>query len=380
MTDPLLRLRGEFPVTADYAYLNHAAIAPLPRRSAERMAALADTVSRTGDRLWLERNAEAERVRGLAARLLGAREVHEVAFVENTSTGLSFVAQGFDWQTGDNVVGADLEFPSNVYPWMQLAGRGVEYRTVPERDGRIDPDELLSRVDDRTRMLVLSSVQYASGFRSDLARLGAACRERGVLFVVDAIQSLGALAHDVERENIDVLAAASHKWLLGPEGIGVLYVSDRAIDRLRPVRSGWRSMRDQTHWTDLAIDWNDGAKRLESGTLNVYGIAALGGSLEVLLEAGPGAAERRVLALADRAAQGLANLGFSVVSSRRPGETSSIVAASHPRHDPSDLVERLAERNVIVAVRAGRLRISAHFYNTEEEIDRCLGELARIAS
>jgi selenocysteine lyase/cysteine desulfurase len=381
MTDPLLHLREEeFPVIHHCAYLNHAGIGPLSRRAGARMAALADTVSRTGDRLWLERNAEAERVRGLAARLLGAREPREVVFVENTSTGLSFIAEGIDWQPGDNVVGADLEFPSNVYPWMQLVGRGVEYRTVPERGGRIDLDELLSRVDERTRVLALSSVQYASGFRSDLAWLGAACRERGVLFVVDAIQSLGALAHDVERENVDVLAAAAHKWLLGPEGIGLLYVSDRVIDRLRPLRAGWRSMRDQINWTDFAIDWNEGAKRFESGTLNVYGIAALGGSLEILLEAGTETVEHKVLALAERAARGLADLGFTIVSSRAPGETSGIVAATHLRLDPSETVRRLNERDVIVAARAGRLRISPHFYNTEEEIDRCLDELAGLVT
>jgi selenocysteine lyase/cysteine desulfurase len=379
MTDPLLRFRDEFPVTGHCAYLNHAGIGPLSGRAAERMAALADTVARSGDRAWLERNAEVERVRGLAARLLGARDPHEVAFVENTSTGLSYIAQGFDWRAGDNVVGAALEFPSNVYPWMQLAGRGVEYRTVPERDGRIDPDELLSRLDEGTRMLVLSSVQYASGFRSDLARLGAACRQRGVLFVVDAIQSLGALAHDVEREKIDVLAAACHKWLQGPEGTGLLYVSDRVIERIQPVRAGWRSMREQTNWTELAIDWNDGAKRFESGTLNMHGIVAFGGSLEILLEAGAEAIERRVLALAGRAAGGLADLGFAVVSPRRPGEASGIVAATHPRLRPADLVRRLNGRDVVVAARAGRLRISAHFYNSEGEIDGCLREVAEIA-
>lgn len=379
MSDPLLRFREEFPVTETCAYLNHAGMAGPPRRSVERLKALADTVSRSGDRRWLERNAEVERVRGLAARLLGARDPREVTFVENTSTGLSMIAEGFDWRPGDNVVSADLEFPSNVYPWMVLAGRGVEYRTVPERDGRIDPHELLSQIDERTRMLVLSSVQYASGFRSDLVRLGEACRERDVLFVVDVIQSLGALRQDVEAERIDVCAAAAHKWLLGPEGIGVLYISDRVIDRFRPVRSGWRSMRESFQWTEFKIDWNEGAKRMESGTLNVYGIVALGGSLEVLLEAGPNATERRILALADRAAEGLAALGFDVISSRRPGETSGIVSAIHPRHTAGSLVHKLADRDVVVAARAGRFRVSPHFYNTEEEVDRMLREVGEVA-
>jgi cysteine desulfurase / selenocysteine lyase len=373
--DTLQRFRAALPVTETCAYLNHAGMAALPRPAAERMKALADTVSRSGDRRWLERNAEVERVRGLAARLLGAHESHEVAFVENTSAGISLVSEGFAWKEGDNVVGAELEFPSNVYPWMCLADYGVEYRTVPERDGRIDEDELLSRIDGRTRMLVLSWVQYASGYRADLARLGAACRERGVLFVVDVIQGLGALALDVEASMIDVAVASTHKWLLGPEGTGLLYVSDRVIDKLRPVRSGWRSMSNLFQWTEFDISFAAGAKRFESGTLNVYGIHAFGASLELLQEAGMPAIEERVLALTERAASGLAARGFQVVSSRRPGETSGIVTAVHPEIPAGDFVRRLAAADIVAAARAGRFRISPHFYNTEEEIDRCLEAL-----
>lgn len=376
MTDPLLRFRGELPITGACVYLNHAGTSPLPRRSAQRMAEFAEVSSRTGDRVWPERMREAERVRTLAARLLGAARSHEVAFTENTSSALSMVAEGLDWKPGDNVVGAALEFPSNVYPWMSLAARGVEYRQAEERGGRIDPEDLLALVDERTRMLALSWVQYASGFRSDLAHLGRACRERGVLFVVDVIQGLGALRIDVERDLVDVAAASTHKWLLGAEGLGLLYVSDRVVDRLRPVRSGWRSMRDQTRWTEYDLNWNDGAKRFESGTFNIYGIAALGGSLDLLYEAGIEAIEQRVLALADRAARGLADLGFTIVSSRQPSETSGIIAATHPDLNPSHLARRLAGKDIIAAARAGRFRISAHFYNTEEEIDRCLAEVA----
>jgi selenocysteine lyase/cysteine desulfurase len=376
--DTLQRFRAEIPVTTQCAYLNHAGMAALPRRAADRIKALADTVSQSGDRRWLERNAEVERVRGLAARLLGARDPHEVTFVENTSTGISMIAEGFAWKPGDNVVSAQLEFPSNVYPWMGLADRGVEYRTVPERDGRIHEDELLSLIDDRTRMLVLSSVQYASGYRADLRKLGAACRERGVLFVLDVIQSLGALAHNVEEELIDAAVASSHKWLLGPEGIGVLYVSDRVIDQIRPSRSGWRSMKNLFDWTEMEVDFAVGAKRFESGTLNVYGIHAFGASLDLLLEAGAAAVEERVLALTERAAAGLAARGFTVVSSRRPGETSGIVSAVHPRREAKDLVRDLAARDVVVAARAGRFRISPHFYNTEDEIDRMLEALSAV--
>lgn len=376
----LRQFREEFPVTESLAYLNHAAIGPLPRTAVRRMAEMAEDVSRTGDQHWADRNEIVERTRGLAARLLGARDPREVSFCENTSTGLSMVAEGFtDWQPGDNVVGAAQDFPSNVYPWMQLADFGVEYRRVEERDGRVDDDEVLSLIDDRTRMVALSWVQYASGYRCDLARIGQVCRDRGILFVVDVIQGLGGLALDVERDRIDVAVSSAHKWLLGPEGIGLLYVSDRVLERLRPTRSGWRSMRHMIGWTDLRIELNDGAKRFESGTLNAYGIAALGASLEILLEAGTDEVERRVLSLTDRAARGLAERGFRIVSSRAPGETSGIVTAVHPERTAEDLVKELAGRRVGVAVRAGRFRVSPHFYNTEEEVDRMLAELDALA-
>lgn len=366
----------EFPVTRECVYMNHAGVGPVTRRGVERMHKMIDKVSRTGDRHWAERNDEIERVRGLAARLLGSRHVHEVAFVENTSGGLSLVAEGLDWKAGDNVVGTALDFPSNVYPWMHLADYGVELRHVPERDGRIEPEELLATLDDRTRVVALSWVQYASGFRSDLARIGAACRERGILFVVDVIQALGALPLDVERDCVDVAVASAHKWLLGPEGIGLLYVSDRVLDRVRPARSGWRSVRNVLGWTDFDLTYAEGAKRFESGTLNCYGITALGGSLEIFLEIGAADIGSRVLALADRAAAGLSSLGFQVVSSRRPGETSGIVTATHPGYKADDLVKQLAERAVTVAARAGRFRVAPHFYNTDEDVDLMLTELS----
>jgi cysteine desulfurase / selenocysteine lyase len=376
----MMDAKTEFPVTEHYAYLNHAAVAPLPRRAVQRMAAMAEDVSRTGDQHWADRNKETERVRGLAAQILGARDPREVSFCENTSTGLSYIAEGFvDWQPGDNVIGAALDFPSNVYPWMRLSDYGVEYRQIPERDGRVDDGEVISRIDGRTRMVALSWVQYASGYRCDLARIGQVCREHGALLVVDVIQGLGALELNVERELVDAAVGSAHKWLLGPEGIGLLYVSDRIVERLRPTRSGWRSMRDQLNWTEFHVEFNEGAKRFESGTLNAYGITALGASLEILLEAGtPGMAEveRRVLSLADRAAAGLAERGWQVISSRAKGETSGIVTAVHPDHDADETVRKLAGRGVIVAGRAGRFRVSPHFYNTEEEVDRLLSELS----
>jgi cysteine desulfurase / selenocysteine lyase len=369
-------LRSEFPVTGEWVYLNHAGIGPLSRKAAARVGSLASVVAETGDRRWPERNDEVERVRRQVARLLGARAAHEVAFVGNTSEGLSAVAWGVDWRAGDNAVGPEPEFPSDVYPWVALAPLGVEYRRVPERDGRVEPADLVAAMDERTRVVAVSWVQYASGHRLDLAPLREACDTTGALLVVDAIQGVGALAFDVEAAGADACALASHKWLLGPEGLGILYVSDRAIERLRSTRHGWRSVASRYEWVELDPTPAPGALRFEAGTLNVYGIHALGASVDLLLGLGMNAVEARVLALADRAARGLTARGFALAEPRRaPDETSGIVAATHPDRAAEELARALADRTIVVAARAGRLRAAPHVYNTEEEIDRFLSAL-----
>jgi selenocysteine lyase/cysteine desulfurase len=374
----LAELRAEFPITEQCAYLNHASIGAPPRRTLEAISRLSAIVSQSGDRRWLEQNERVEQVRRTAARLFGARRPEELAFVQNTADGLSAVAEGLDWRAGDNVVSAEGEYPSNVYPWMQLAARGVELRQAPERDGRIDPADIAARIDGRTRVLALSWVQFGTGFRSDLAALGTLCRERGVLFVVDAIQALGCLRLDVEAAKIDVCAAGSHKWLLGYAGVGLLYVSDRVVDRIRPTRFGWRSMKDIFNWTHPEMDLGNGALRYECGTLNGGGIDALGTSIELLQGLGAETVERRAMALADRAADGLRRLDFQLAGDRRDGEASMIVAAVHPRAAVADLVAGLEAKNIIVADRAGRLRVAPHVYNSEEEIDRMLAGLAEL--
>lgn len=375
MTDrlDLDSFRAAMPVTSDWAYLNHAAIGPMPRPAVEAVAGLARTVSETGDRLWGERNDRCEGVRGAVARLLGARSAHEVAFVGNTSEGLSAVAWGLGWRPGDNVVGPEPEFPSDVYPWMSLSELGVEYRRVPERDGRVDPADLVAAIDSRTRVVAVSWVQYATGHRLPLAPVREACDASGALLVVDAIQGVGALELDVEAAGVDVCALASHKWLLGPEGVGVLYVSDRVIDRLRSTRHGWRSVAGRYAWGAIDPTPAEGALRFEAGTLNVFGIHALGASVDLLLAAGIDAVEARVLALAERAAVGLVTRGFRLAEPvRAEGEVSGIVAAHHPDRPAEELAEALGERGVAVSQRAGRLRVSPHAYNTEDEIDRFL--------
>ena len=296
--------------------------------------------------------------------------------MENTSTALSLVAEGLDWQPGDNVVGAALEFPSNVYPWMGLASRGVEYRRVEERDGRIDPDEILALLDSRTRMLALSWVQYASGFRSDLARLGRACRERGILFVVDVIQGLGALPLDVEADFVDVAAASAHKWLLGPEGIGLLYVSDRVVERLRPARSGWRSMRD-FQWTDSTSPGTrvPGASRAARSTPTAsWPWAAPWKSCS---RSAPRRSSRGCSRWPTSPPAGSGTWDSRWSARAAGGRPRASSPPSHPRRSAQDLIKPLDQRGSSSPPGPDACG-SPHFYNTADEIERCLAELAEL--
>ena len=278
-------LRQEFPITRHWAFFDHAAVAPLSARAQQAMHAWAADITDHGDvhhAQWMQR---VEEVRGLFGRLLNADPL-DIAFIKNTSEGVGIVAEGYPWQGGDNVVIAEEAYPANVYPWLNLAGRGVETRRVPSREGRLLIDDIRANIDGRTRIVSLSWVEFASGFRNDLDALGTLCRERGVLFFVDAIQGLGIFPLDLRNMPIDFLAADGHKWLLGPEGAGILWVRRELVDRLHPVGVGWNSVVGATDFSRIDFTLKPHAGRWESGTLNVAGITALGASLALLLEIG----------------------------------------------------------------------------------------------
>jgi selenocysteine lyase/cysteine desulfurase len=366
--------RNEFPVTRRWAYLDHAAVAPLSAPAQRALAEWAADVTENGAVNWSAWMRRVEEVRRRAADLLGADPL-DVAFVKNTSEGVGIVAEGLPWRPGDNIVTAADEYPANLYPWMNLAGRGVEVRMVPGRDGRIEVDDLRARIDSRTRLVSLSFVEYATGFRNDLDAVGALCRERGILFFLDAIQGLGVLPLDVGRTPVDFLAADGHKWLLGPEGAGLFFARRDRVELLHPVGVGWNSVVGALDFSALDFRLKPHAGRWESGTLNVGGILALGGSLELLLAAGTEAVAARALELTDRLCEAAARAGLRVYSSRRPAERSGIVSLIVPGGDPAALVRRCRAEGVVINHRAGRLRVSPHVYNTTEEIDHLMALL-----
>jgi len=367
-------LREQFPVTRRWAYFAHAAVAPLSapaqRAVVEWAADMADN-GQVHEPLWFRRVNE---VRGLAGRLLNADPL-DVAFVKNTSEGIGIVAEGFPWRTGDNVVTAAEEYPANLYPWMNLAGRGVELRTVPSRGSRLLIDDVRAAIDQRTRVVSLSWVEFASGFRNDLDALGELGRERGIFFFVDAIQGLGVLPLDVRRTPIDGLAADGHKWLLAPEGAGLFYLRREWVERLHPVGVGWNSVVGARDFAKLDFTLKPHAGRWESGTLNVAGVHALGASLELLLGLGMENVAERVRDLTAHLCARAPSAGLEVFSSRAPGEWSGIVSLIAPGADTRAVVRRCQDQGIVLNLRAGRLRVSPHCYNTPEEIDRLVPTL-----
>ena len=369
-------LRDLFPVTANVVYMNCAAVGPLSVPAAEAMIAHAADQREYGALHWREWYAESVRLREAAARLIGATPA-EMAILKNTSEGISFVAGGLRWRAGDNVVTSDLEFPSNSTPWRNLDRRGVELRVVRSRGGAFAPDDVEALIDERTRVVTISSVAFHNGFAADLDAIGEICARRGVLFCVDAIQSVGVLPTDVRRSKIDFLAADGHKWMCGPEGTAIFYVAKEKIEELDVLEHGWTNVDRRGKFIDCPIDLLPDSRRFEAGSLNTNGIYGLRASLELLLATGIERIAEYVVALASRFAERLEEIGWRVASPRPIG--SAIVGAIPPGVEPSLLRwHRLLEENgVVCAPREGMLRFSPHLFSEDAEVDKVIDLLSR---
>src|SRR3984893_17256945 len=278
-------LRDQFPITRRWAFFDHAAVAPLSAPAVRAITEWAQDMAENGDVNASRWEKRVEEVRELASRMLGAAK-EDIAFIKNTSEGIGIVAEGLPWKPGDNVVTAAEEYPANIYPWMNLKNRGGDVRFVQSRDRRLEIDDVAAAIDDRTRLVSLSMVEYSSGFRNDLDKVGSLCRQRGVYFFVDAIQGLGVFPLDVAQSPIDFLAADGHKWLLGPEGAGIFYVRRELVDRLHPVGIGWNSVIGSRSFSRIELSVKDTAARYEGGSYNMAGLLALAESLQLLLDLG----------------------------------------------------------------------------------------------
>ncbi len=366
-------IRPLFPAANFYTYLNSAAVSPMPLTAVDAVTHQLNDVAAHGAAHYLEWVETKNRARALIAEMLGVR-TEQVAFLRNTSDGIATIAAGLKWISGDNIVSFDREFPANFYPWRRIRDEyGVELRLAPESDGRIELDELIGLIDANTKVVAISAVQYASGFRADLERIGRAARDVDALFCVDIIQAFGAEPLDLPAQYVDAASGASHKWLCAPEGCGILYLSDRARERINPTLVGWISVETPWDFDDREQPFKENALAWESGTGCSSLFYGLEQSLKLLHEAGPDNIQRHLAYLTDGLCDALAGRDYEIVSSRRPGEKSAIVCIRHTGGmTANDVAQRLGAEHVVVSPRGDRVRIAPHFYNNRGDIEKLL--------
>lgn len=369
------RLQREFALNAALTYVNHAAVGPWPRRTVDAVQAFArenGTYGASRYESWLQRE---QALRGLAAALINTA-TENIAWVKNTSEALSLVAHGFPWESGDEVVIAADEFPSNRLPWESLRERGVT--VVEARLTAAAPEQaLLAACTARTRILAVSSVQYATGLRLDVKPLGAECRRRGIALCVDAIQGLGIIPHDVDAMGIDFLMADGHKWLLAPEGLALFYCAPHWRPKLQLHQHGWRMTQtpgdySRREWAPAAS-----ARRFEPGSPNMVGIYALHASLSLLAEIGIDVVERRVLARAECLFSAIERApALALLTDTTPGRYAGIVTFRHRERSSEALHETLSRAGVVCALRGGGVRFSPHCYNDLKQLERAIALVA----
>jgi selenocysteine lyase/cysteine desulfurase len=365
--------RRQFPVLEKWVYLNSATFGPLPLGAVEAANRHFQRRDEEACADFLDWFSDADRVRAKAARLIGA-EAADIAFVPSAGAALSWLMQGIDWKPGDEVVALAHEFPNNLYYPLAWRERQVEFVEMALPEGRFALDDFLTLVTPKTRLVLLSAVNYSTGLRPPLEAIGAALRERGVLFYVDGTQSLGALRLDVRAAAISFLAVHGYKWMLSPTGIGFAFVPAEVRRWLAPSIYSWRSHQDWRNVDQLhhgAPDLPAAAMRYEGGILNFSGIYALEAVLDLLAELGENAVESRVLALAAKTREVLRSHGGVLLADQQPYYESPIVTARFPGVDMPRLAEELKRRRIVVAARQGNLRVSPHFFNNEDD----LGEL-----
>jgi cysteine desulfurase / selenocysteine lyase len=374
LTNEELR-RHEFPVVADKVYLAHAGVCPLPRRVAEAIKRYTDTAT-LDDQETVVAEGLFREARASAAQLLGA-EPAEISLVGPTSLGLNLIANGFPLRKGDNIIVYQDDYPSNVYPWMALAEKGVQVRFLNIRQyGRIRRIDIEGQVDEQTRLVALASCHFVSGNRVDISGIGKVLHEKNIAFCIDGIQTVGAFPTPVEH--VDFLAADSHKWLLGPCAAGILFVAKSWQERVRPSIYGWHNVRCPNYVAQERIMHPPDGRRYEAGSANLLGLAGLHASMQMLLELGVENIARELLRKRDVLVPALQNKGYEVLYADAPAEArSGIVTFHRPGADLAATHEKLTAAKIVTSLRADRqgnryIRLSPHFYNTDAELHRLL--------
>lgn len=369
------------PVVERWAYFDHAAVAPIPRDAAEELRRFADEASCEGDTRWPQWAAANEQLRKDFASLLSC-DTDEIALIPNTSYGINAIAEGIAWNAGDNIVIPAGEFPSNRFPWLNQQRHGVEVRIIGHDDAdQIDVEALLNAIDDRTRLVSASWVGYATGYRIDVDRLAHEVHRRGALLFLDAIQGLGVFPLDLRKTPVDFLAADGHKWLLGPEGAGMMMVRRQHLGSLACVPVGWNSVRAAHQFSHASFDLRPAASRYEIGSQTMIGMRALRSSLQLFTQViavhGPDAIANRILDLADELRSGLIDLGAKIAGPTDRSQRSGIVTFALPSIQPADIRRAAMDAGVVLSCRGIGVRASVHAYNNHSDIQRLLSVVSQ---
>ena len=364
--------RELFPITREFVFLNHAATSPSSIRVVSTISDFYNACANQASKDYKKWMYEVEGTRARAAQFINGH-ADEIAFVGNTSEGLSTVALGFKWKPDDVVLVTVPDFPANVYPWMHLQVRGVRIHYIQRRNGCIDVEDIKKALVPKTRMLVLSSVDYVTGFSADLEEIGKFCKEKGIFFCVDAIQSLGIIPMDVKKFGIHFLAAGGHKWLTGPMGIGILFIDRDVNTWVTPTKIGWKSVENEE---DFQIHFNlkKDALRFEPGTMNLSGIFGLGAAIELLDEIGVENIYKNVMSLNDHLIHHLKKRNLMICSPLKKTDRSGILSFKPPG-DPVKCFEFLSSKNIMVSLRNNNIRLSPHFYNNTSDAAALIGAL-----
>jgi selenocysteine lyase/cysteine desulfurase len=372
--DDLKKMREQFPVTNNKVFLNHAAESPLPKPVVEAVSKYANEFSNSG-KTSIDCN---DGGKPYFAKLVGAK-AGEIALIENTSVGINIAANVLDYPPGSKIVTTDLEYPSVVYPWLRRS-LGVKVHYVKNVHGRVLLDDMEKAVDDKTVAVAISHVEYVNGFRNDLRVLSEIVHEHGAYLIVDAIQSVGTMQVEVKRDDVDFLMAACYKWLLSPHGAAYLYVKDELIEKFEPPFVGWASVKQEMFDTaDFYDIWNlnlsKTASRFEVGTPCTISFVGAAEAMKMLLHYGIENVRKRIMKLTDHLIEDVEDLGLKLQTPKEKQSRSGIVNFEMNR--PQKLVEKLEKKGIVVSVRANGIRVSPHYYNTEEEIDALTKETRR---
>lgn len=368
-------IQNDFPIRQRMIYLNNASIGPLSNRVVTAVNQFLADVRDNGRNHYPDwcRFADTE-IKTNIGNLIGA-DASEIAFIKNTTEGLNIVANGMDWKTGDKVVVADIEYPSNVYPWLNLKRRGVAIQWLKTENGRIPLETLRAVIDRRTRLVSLSPVQFSNGFRLDLGAVSDLCQEKEVMLNLDAIQYLGALHLDLSQVKVDFLSAGGHKWLLGPIGTGIFYCRRESLETLHPPVVGYHSVDKAEDHMDYDLTFRENAGRFEEALVNFPGLWGLNAAITTIAELGQKRIEDHILRLTRLAMEGLMSKGYIILSPVTEGERSGILSFRHQALSPHQLCERLTAADIHLSVRGAGARLSPGYYNDEEDIQAMLDVL-----